>query len=110
MIFKKIVINEKQYTEEHLEEIKNVLNKICAKHKSPMGDFDISVKEENKKPLRRKNDYLLRDALTALAVCHNVTPVKDGNETTLQVERLLRNFTQAELYVCSRLQMIYVNI
>lgn len=85
MIFKKLVINEKQYGEEDLSEIKTILLKICTKHSGPMGDIDINTSHESKKTTRRKNDYLLRDAITALAICHNVTPVLDNGKTTLQV-------------------------
>jgi len=75
MIFKKIVINERQYNEEDLPEIKTTLHKVCAKHKGPLGDVLEDSNSENKRPIRRKNDYVLRDTITALAVCHNVTPV-----------------------------------
>lgn len=59
---------------------------MCAKHKAPMEDLELDAKDANKKSLRRKNDYLLRDTFTALAVCHNVTPVEEEGQTTLQVK------------------------
>lgn len=84
MIFKKIVINEKQYIDEDLAEIRNILKKLCVKHKGPLGDNENPNTNDNKKQIRRKNEYLLRDTITALAVCHNVTPVLDNGQITLQ--------------------------
>ncbi|KAL4496984.1 hypothetical protein ABPG72_002140 [Tetrahymena utriculariae] len=99
MIFKKIIISEKQYTEEDFNEIRSILSKHCQKHKGPLSDIDGDTIAENKRHLRRKNDYLLRDAITALAVCHNVTPVIEDGETVLQAsspdEHALVKFAQS---------------
>lgn len=51
---------------------------MCAKYKGPLGDVLEDSNSENKRPIRRKNDYVLRDTITALAVCHNVTPVQEN--------------------------------
>lgn len=56
---------------------------MCLKHKGPLGDIFESQIIESKKPLRRKNDYLLRDTITALAICHNVTPVEENGQIIL---------------------------
>ncbi|EGR32551.1 phospholipid-translocating p-type flippase family protein, putative [Ichthyophthirius multifiliis] len=83
MIFKKIVINEKQYTIEDLPEIKNTLIKMCQKFNSPLPDIENGENQENKKN-RRKNELIIRDVFTALSVCHNVTPVIENGEKTYQ--------------------------
>jgi hypothetical protein len=49
---------------------------MCTKHNGPLGDIDIS---DSSKKIRRKNEYVIRDLITALAICHNVTPAYDEN-------------------------------
>ena len=51
------------------------------KHNGPLGDLNES--DLHLKKIRRKNDYILRDLFTALAICHNVTPVFEDDEKIL---------------------------
>ena len=46
-----------------------------------MGDIETEILDNKK--IRRKNDFLLRDVITALAVCHNVTPVVEDGQKIL---------------------------
>ena len=83
MVFKKLVINNTNYCEENFKEISKSLLKVCNKFNGPMGDVEENEINE-KKNVRRKNEYYLRDVFSALAICHNVTPViDDENQRTL---------------------------
>lgn len=79
MIFKKLTVNETLYSEENLQELAKSLNKSNAKSTGPMGDMQ--AQDEGKRKIKRNQKDLVRDAITAMIVCHNVTPVidDDGN-------------------------------
>ncbi len=47
---------------------------MCTKYNGPYGEL---TENDLDKKIRRKNEFLLRDLITALAICHNVTPVMD---------------------------------
>ena len=49
----------------------------------PMEDI-IQKSAQNIKKFQRSKDCMLRDAVTALAVCHNVTPVIDEGKRVFQ--------------------------
>jgi phospholipid-translocating ATPase len=60
-----------------------MLEDNCAKHNGPMGDSldpgDQSArnkagKQTSKGGKRREQNYVVRDLITCLALCHNVTP------------------------------------
>ncbi len=80
MIFKKLVTENSHYCEDDIPEIKRLIKKNCEKTEIP---FEIDLLDKSQKPVknlkknRRENDYVLRDIITALAVCHNVTPAFD---------------------------------
>jgi len=49
----------------------------------PMEDI-IQKSAQNIKKFQRSKDCMLRDAVNALAVCHNVTPVIDDGKRVFQ--------------------------
>lgn len=84
MIFKKIVTEQSLYSEENVGEIKKLIKKNCEKYDGPFAsENDLLDKSQNnaKKPVNKKNrretEFVLRDMITALAICHNVTPAMD---------------------------------
>ena len=88
MIFKKLVTENSHYCEDDIPEIKRLIKKNCEKYDNPKHDaseVDLLDKnlslDKNPKKIQRKNrrenDFVLRDIITALAVCHNVTPAFD---------------------------------
>ena len=81
MKFKKLSINEQIYTEENLDDIIKICHKITLKHGGPLGDMN---EKDLEKKYKRKNEYLIRDLITALSICHNVTPVYENDKKTLQ--------------------------
>jgi phospholipid-translocating ATPase len=44
----------------------------------------MDTNNESVKKMRRKNEFLIRDVFTALAVCHNVTPLIENGEKAFQ--------------------------
>ena len=58
------------------------LKKNCEVSKGPMADYIYKLEEfqkvkgkgKMKKKIKRETDYILRDMMMALVLCHNVTP------------------------------------
>jgi len=57
-----------------------LLKRNCEKSLGPMGDYVKKLEERKKnnnksiKAIRRENNYLFRDFMMSLVLCHNVTP------------------------------------
>lgn len=84
MIFKKIVTEQSLYSEENVPELKKLIKKNCDKYDGPCAsENDLLDKTQNvskktvTKKTRRETEFVLRDFITALAICHNVTPSID---------------------------------
>ena len=102
MVFKKVILeNGVIFTPEKREEALKCLVKSCEKYTGPLGDIEEktrkseshgSIPEEkttthhhhHRKTIKRDKESLLRDMITALAVCHNVTPVMEDGQRKLQ--------------------------
>jgi len=95
MIFKKLCLEGVQYDESSLKDMERILKKQCNKNIGPAKDVEERIRKEEiphdstlglltggkKKKFKRDKEVLLRDLITALCVCHNVTPViEDGNK------------------------------
>jgi phospholipid-translocating ATPase len=75
-----------------------MLDENCQKHNGPMGDYEIASsaipmsgrnnnggKGKSKKGNRREQHYVVRDLVTCLALCHNVTPTyPDPDDPTVR--------------------------
>ncbi|EGR27281.1 phospholipid-translocating p-type flippase family protein, putative [Ichthyophthirius multifiliis] len=114
MIFKKLSLEQGVFTSEEISFISNVVKEQCEKQQKkklinnqlyffyrlgPMWDiqqlynnqqndqqFNINNNKVGKiKNIRRDKDAILRDLITALAVCHNVIPIyEDGKDKNYQ--------------------------
>jgi phospholipid-translocating ATPase len=86
MIFKQICFEAGTYDEEGLGEMRTILKEECAKVNGPMKDLeeDVHKDKEAKKKTRRNKANVVRDALTALSICHNVTPVYEESGKVYQ--------------------------
>jgi len=73
MIFKKLSLENGLYTPDELNEIKRMLKRNCDKYKMPLNDVT-----------KKEKDCIMRDVITALILCHNVTPVMDNGVKTFQ--------------------------
>lgn len=92
MDFKKLATEFSTFTVDDIGEIRNIIEKNCRDEDSPAKDLyrtlyaseiDSGLREtlttgqsnSIKRKKRRDLNYSIRDLVTALAVCHNVTPV-----------------------------------
>lgn len=102
MDFKKLALEYSTFTSDLIGEINKIVEANCRKEDSPANDlyrslyqFDIPTGSREtatagqtnslKRKKRRDETYMIRDMVTALAVCHNVTPiVNNEGERELQ--------------------------
>ena len=103
MIFKRISMTNEHFGEGDFNELKQVLEDECSKSDAPLLDVYNLVKNENnpneenenivnndintgkdlkksKSKFRRKRNNLIRDTITAMLLCNNVTPIVDDKE------------------------------
>ncbi len=83
MVFKQICFESGVFTEEGLDELRQILKDECSKSNGPLKDVADSYLTGKRKS-RRNHNFLVRDAITALSLCHNVTPVMEDEEKTYQ--------------------------
>ena len=115
MIFKKIAMETEQFGEENFTDLQNILKDECQIDNAPLLDIinmkknnDInetsykeslegnsfsesmgvgSFKSKKSKKIRRHRTKIIRDTITAMVLCNNVTPIideKDINNVTYQ--------------------------
>jgi phospholipid-translocating ATPase len=87
MIFKQLCFESGNFSEESLDELASIIVDECKKSTGPLKDMEDYYTNETantKKRFRRNRGNVIRDGITALALCHNVTPVEDNGERILQ--------------------------
>ncbi len=91
MIFKQICFESGNFTDESMEELGSILEDECRKSNGPMKDVEDNMinmihsdSDRTKRKFRRNRNNVIRDAITALGLCHNVTPVEENGETVFQ--------------------------
>lgn len=91
MIFKKICFESIVMSEDSIVDLNLTITDECNKSKGPMKDVEeiYTFNEENiqnsgRKRIRRNRNNIIRDSITALCVCHNVTPIEENGERQLQ--------------------------
>lgn len=93
MNFKRLVLEYTQFEEDSISTIVKAISKQCEKYEGPMKDIEDkyfenkeapltieSMKKASSSKLRRDKESVLRDLMTAVAVCHNVTPLIENGE------------------------------
>jgi phospholipid-translocating ATPase len=81
MHFKKLVIDENNRIEdEEIEVLKGIVVEECEKEQGPLGDLVPGERRATKRPTGK----VWRDMITALILCHNVTPAMEGTQRVLQ--------------------------
>ncbi|OMJ93370.1 hypothetical protein SteCoe_3608 [Stentor coeruleus] len=60
--------------EVNMTEMRDLINKNLDSNLHPIGDWEVKKKKRKREP-----DFALRDYATALAMCNNVTPIKEEN-------------------------------
>ena len=102
MIFKKISMSNENFGENNFNELKEILEEECSKYDAPLLDLynlfkendnndeneiqndgeskdEINTKEikRKKNKIRRERNKIIRDTITAMLLCNNVTPIID---------------------------------
>jgi phospholipid-translocating ATPase len=87
MVFKMICFESGNIDQEGLDELSTILRDECQKSTGPLKDVEdnfSSDQSNNKRRVRRNRVNVIRDAITALSLCHNVTPVIENGEKQYQ--------------------------
>lgn len=93
MIFKKLSLESIQFTNETLKELEKNVRRNCEKFEGPLkdvadrhadGKMDDLPAKSKRKHYRREKENIIRDLVTALSLCHNVTPVIEEGEKVYQ--------------------------
>jgi len=94
MIFKKLCLEGVQYDENNLFDMERILKRQCNNTFGPAQDIAEKLRQEaeqepssadgRRKRMRRDKAVVLRDLITALCVCHNVTPVMEDGKKVYQ--------------------------
>jgi phospholipid-translocating ATPase len=90
MIFKKLSINEVGSFQPNQEKLLAlIVKKNYEQSEGPMRDVEEKVNAamvtgRKLRYLKRDKHYIVRDLITCLAVCHNVTPSMEGGQKVYQ--------------------------
>lgn len=90
MVFKKVSINDVgSYQAKDEKLLKAILRKHYERSGGPMEDIQQKMEEciragKKYKPFKRDKYSIVRDFITCLAVCHNVTPTVENNVRNFQ--------------------------
>ena len=109
MIFKKIALEQEEFGEENFNELNTIVSKDCQDDDAPLLDIvnmdknniegpksqeSSSLEEDSfnanpisttkkRKRLRRQKNKIIRDIITSMVLCNNVTPIKDDKNPDL---------------------------
>jgi phospholipid-translocating ATPase len=91
MIFKKLSLEADQFSDENVNDIQLILQHECGQSDYPMSDLVNLINRgeynfENVKRIRRNRTKVTRDAVTAIALCNNVTPIIDREYNTVNYQ------------------------
>ena len=108
MIFKKIAMETEQFGEDDFEDLKAILSDECKDNDAPLldlinleskmsevtsyseslnidpslSDKSLGMEKKRSKKIRRHRNKLIRDTITSMVLCNNVTPVVDDQDET----------------------------
>ena len=90
MIFKKVALEFSLFDEGSLPEIKEIIKAKCEEAPGPLSDTRIQSQANDamKRAKRRDQDFVIKDLILALGLCHNVTPVyeREGDMTSREFQ------------------------
>lgn len=95
MVFKKLSLESALFTSESMKELEKHVRRNCEKSEGPLKDVADRLNEaktigeegytyKKQKKHRRDKENVVRDLVTALALCHNVTPVIEDSQRVFQ--------------------------
>jgi len=79
MIFKTLSMEHLSFGPPEIDQVKKALEKECKLGHPPMQDIFDRLNKSKKRNFKRDQNKILKDMITAITVCHNVTPVDDEN-------------------------------
>jgi len=108
MVFKKIAMETEQFGEDDFEDLKAILSDECKDNDAPLldlinleskmsevtsyseslnidpslSDKSLGMEKKRSKKIRRHRNKLIRDTITSMVLCNNVTPVVDDQDET----------------------------
>ena len=101
MVFKKIAMETEQFGEENFNDLNSILSEQCQVDDAPLLDIinsdqsmnesagseassliegSLSTNERKKKRVRRNINKVIRDTITSMVLCNNVTPIADDKD------------------------------
>jgi phospholipid-translocating ATPase len=91
MVFKRLSMESDQFSDENNSDLQLILRDECSQNVCPMSDVIHLINKgeinyDHPKRLRRNRTKLIRDAITALALCNNVTPIKNHDNNTFEYQ------------------------
>ena len=114
MVFKNIAMESEIFGEENFEDLKNILSDECNIYDAPLLDvlgvakkdigensnnlIDIDTSSSNiskSKKRRRERSKLIRDCITSMVLCNNVTPTENGYQASSPDEIALVQFAES---------------
>ena len=115
MIFKNIALESEILGEENFEDLKNILSDECNIYDSPLMDIINNTKNDintsnnsitdissssslistKPKKRRRERSKLIRDCITSMVLCNNVTPTDNGYQASSPDEIALVQFAES---------------
>ena len=86
MICRKLFLEFSQFTfKDNKQDMHEMLTHSCASHEGAANNYNLAPNGEMRAK-RREQQEVLRDMLTALALCNNVTPVESAPQNELNEE------------------------
>ena len=105
MVFKKIAMETEQFSEDSFNDLKSILTDECRDNDAPLLDMinlenkqsddsfsesltegsmseSMGTEKKRQKRFRRQRNKLIRDTITSMVLCNNVTPVIDEEDET----------------------------
>ena len=92
MIFKNIAMENELFSEQSFNDLLNILKEECEKADAPLLDLlnilksqnedseNLNLSKQRSKRIRRNRNKLIRDTITAMILCNNVTPIIDDEQ------------------------------
>ena len=107
MVFKKIAMETEQFSEENFDDLKSILTDECQSHDAPLLDIvnlenkmndipnsvtesliensiseNVGIERKRHKKFRRQRNKIIRDTITSMVLCNNVTPIIDEQDSS----------------------------
>lgn len=120
MVFKQICFESGTFNEDALDELTSIVQDECKKSLGPLKDVEekilnsSTIEQGQKRRFRRNRNNVIRDTITALGLCHNVTPTEEdgvkGYQASSPDEVALVKFAERINIVLSKRSQLEIQI